>query len=175
MNGKVVTLDVREDLRRGREPFSRIMQAVAMLSDEEELLLIAPMEPVPLYAVLARQGFAHEPRSTAKGDWEVRFTRDPSKSAREPALPPTAPVAREPQPGACAGSPVLELDARGLEPPQPLVKILEALSTLPAGAQLRARTDRRPMHLYARLEERGFAAESEQQADGSFITNVHRR
>jgi TusA-related sulfurtransferase len=67
------------------------------------------------------------------------------------------------------------VDARGLEPPQPLVKILEALATLPEGARLRARTDRRPMHLYAQLEERGFVGESEEQEDGSFVTHVRRR
>jgi uncharacterized protein (DUF2249 family) len=67
------------------------------------------------------------------------------------------------------------MDARGLEPPQPLVTILEALASLPKGAQLRARTDRRPMHLYAQLEERGFVGESEAQKDGSFVTHVRRR
>lgn len=45
------------------------------------------------------------------------------------------------------------VDARGLEPLQPLVIILEALERLPEGAELRARTDRRPLHLYA-LETR---------------------
>jgi uncharacterized protein (DUF2249 family) len=67
------------------------------------------------------------------------------------------------------------LDARGLEPPEPLVKILEALTALPEGAGLRAHTDRRPMHLYAQLEERGFVGETEEQPDGSFVTHVHRR
>jgi TusA-related sulfurtransferase len=67
---------------------------------------------------------------------------------------------------------VVELDARGLEPPQPLVKILEALASLPPGATLRAQTDRRPMHLYAQLEERGFTGSSEQAEDGSYITHV---
>jgi uncharacterized protein (DUF2249 family) len=69
---------------------------------------------------------------------------------------------------------VVEVDARGLEPPQPLVKILETLAALPAGAELRACTDRRPMHLYAQLEERGFAAATEEQSDGSFITHIRR-
>lgn len=68
----------------------------------------------------------------------------------------------------------LTLDARGLEPPQPLVVILEALAGLPEGAEMRAHTDRRPMHLYALLEQRGFAGESEEQYDGSFITTVRR-
>jgi uncharacterized protein (DUF2249 family) len=66
------------------------------------------------------------------------------------------------------------VDARGLEPPQPMVKILEVLNTLPDGAELRAQTDRRPMHLYAHLEARGFVGQSEEQNDGSFITHIRR-
>ncbi len=66
----------------------------------------------------------------------------------------------------------LELDARGLEPPQPMVRILEALATLPEGATLRARTDRRPMHLYSLLAERGYRAETVEQSDGSFLTLI---
>lgn len=67
------------------------------------------------------------------------------------------------------------VDVRGLEPPQPLVRILETLATLPGDVALRAHTDRRPMHLYAQLELRGFAGESEEQTDGSFITHIRRR
>ena len=70
--------------------------------------------------------------------------------------------------------PPLILDARGLEPPQPLVVILEALERLPEGAEMRARTDRRPMHLYALIDERGFTGETEEQHDGSFITTIRR-
>jgi TusA-related sulfurtransferase len=68
----------------------------------------------------------------------------------------------------------LEVDARGLEPPQPLVRILEAVATLPDGATLRAHTDRRPMHLYALLAERGYRAETLEQSDGSFLTLIRR-
>ena len=64
------------------------------------------------------------------------------------------------------------LDARGLEPPQPLVVILEALARLPEGAEMRARTDRRPMHLYALLAQRGFTGTTEEQPDGSFVTTI---
>lgn len=71
-------------------------------------------------------------------------------------------------------APVVEVDARGLEPPQPMVKILEALAALPAGAELRARTDRRPVHLYAQLKERGFTATTEEQSDGTFLTHIRR-
>lgn len=66
------------------------------------------------------------------------------------------------------------LDVRGLEPPQPMVVILEALASLPEGGDMRACTDRRPMHLYALLEQRGFTGETEEQHDGSFITTIRR-
>jgi TusA-related sulfurtransferase len=71
-------------------------------------------------------------------------------------------------------SPTIELDARGLEPPQPLMKILEAVATLPEGATLRAHTRWRPALLYAQLEQRGFTGESEEQADGSYLTLIRR-
>ncbi len=66
----------------------------------------------------------------------------------------------------------VEMDVRGLEPPQPMVSILEALPSLPSGVALLARTDRRPMHLYKILELRGFLGESTEQPDGSFITLI---
>ena len=151
------------------------MQAVARLKGSEQLLLIAPFEPAPLYAALAQQGFSHLSKPTAMGDWEVLFTRGPGDTA-EPSVTSASSQQRQGlKPRLCSGPPVLEVDARGLEPPQPLVKILETLATLPEGARLRALTDRRPMHLYAQLEERGFVGESEEQKDGSFVTHVRRR
>lgn len=66
----------------------------------------------------------------------------------------------------------VKVDARGLEPPQPLIMIMEALTSLPKGAELHACTDRRPLHLFPLLEERGFAGETEEQHDGSFVTTI---
>jgi hypothetical protein len=70
---------------------------------------------------------------------------------------------------------VIELDARELEPPQPLMRILEILETLPEGATLRARTRWRPSLLFAQLEDRGFAGESKEQPDGSYVTHIRHR
>jgi uncharacterized protein (DUF2249 family) len=67
------------------------------------------------------------------------------------------------------------VDARGLEPPEPLVRILESLAALPADGELLAITDRRPMHLYPLLEARGFAAVTEENSDGSCLTQIRRR
>ncbi len=68
-------VDVREDIGRGDEPFDRIMQAVAALEDDQELVVVNVFEPVPLYGVLAQQGFSHETTKTAEGDWRVTFRR----------------------------------------------------------------------------------------------------
>jgi len=166
-------LDVRDDIRRGREPFSKIMQAVATLAPAQDLMLLAPFEPTPLYGILAQQGFRHSAETTTEGDFKVRFSRTGADQA--PVAKGSGASERRTVRAACDGVPVLDVDARGLEPPQPMVKILEAVATLPKGALLRAHTDRRPMHLYPQLEERGFAAESTEQSDGSFITLIRPR
>jgi len=167
MNETVVTLDVRDDIRQGLQPCSKILQTAASLKDGEALRLITPFEPVPLFSMMAQKGFAHQAKPLGAGDWEVLFTRT--------EVPLTAEnKTASPSPSACGCSGVVEVDARGLEPPQPMVKILEAVATLPPSASLFARTDRRPMHLYTQLEQRGFAGESEEQADGSFLTHIRR-
>jgi TusA-related sulfurtransferase len=72
-------------------------------------------------------------------------------------------------------TPLIQLDARGLEPPQPMMKILEAVATLPAGAALVAHTDRQPLLLYPLLEQRGFTYETTTQSDGSHVTHIRHR
>jgi uncharacterized protein (DUF2249 family) len=69
---------------------------------------------------------------------------------------------------------VRQVDTRGLQPPEPLVRILEALAELPANAELQALTDRRPVHLYDQLAERHFTAETEERPDGSHLTRIRR-
>lgn len=174
MNPRTVTVDVCDDIRNGREPFSRIMAAVAALRPDEELRLIAPFEPLPLFGVLAKKGFRHAAQQNAAGNWEVLFSRDPV--GQPPAAPPakSAPASTNGS-ASRAGPRIVEVDARGLEPPQPLVTILESVAALPADSELRALTDRRPIHLYAQLEERGFTGRTEEQSDGSFITHIRRR
>jgi len=76
MSNKIITVDVREHIRGGREPFAKIMSAASALRSDEDLRLIAPFEPVPLFHVLARQGFQHSAQAIESGDWEVLFTRD---------------------------------------------------------------------------------------------------
>ena len=164
MSDSVVTLDVRDHLNSGREPFSLIMQTASGLQKEQSLLLIVPFEPVPLYHIMAQRGFDYAATPRESGDWEILFS--PCHESAQVAA--TADRSTR-------SSTTLDVDARGLEPPEPLVRILEALATLPANAELRARTDRRPVHLYPQLEERGYFGESTEQPDGSFVTLIRSR
>ena len=51
-----VHLDVREDIRRGQEPFALIMAAVKELGSEHVLVLRVPFEPIPLFFGMSSAG-----------------------------------------------------------------------------------------------------------------------
>lgn len=158
----VVTLDVREDLAQGRPPCARIMQVVNTLQEGEQLRVIAPFQPAPLFDKLAGHGFGHVARELANGDWEVLFDRAITVNQVLPLVQ---------APGT---SLTIEIDARGLEPPEPMTRIIEALDRIPPGGSLRARTDRRPVHLLAQLEQRGFTARCEPMPEGGSVTYIER-
>jgi tRNA 2-thiouridine synthesizing protein A len=62
------------------------------------------------------------------------------------------------------------LDLRGLPPPEPLVRTLEAVEALPEGDELVVLTERRPVHLLSLLLERGVEVTTERElADGHEI------
>ncbi|MDE3075694.1 MAG: DUF2249 domain-containing protein [Chloroflexota bacterium] len=71
-----VVLDVRDELRRGGEPFDRIMAAVNQLQPGQQLELWAIFEPRPLFGVLAGMGFTHRAEPQSNGDWRVTFFKD---------------------------------------------------------------------------------------------------
>ena len=61
------------------------------------------------------------------------------------------------------------LDLRGLPPPEPLVRALEAVEALPEGDELVVLTERRPVHLLPLLLERGVEVTARELADGHEI------
>jgi len=149
---RVRELDVRPLLAAGQGPMQAIMEAVRGLAAGEVLRLVAPFEPVPLYAKLGDAGFAYDTRRRGDGTFEVTFT-------------PAAPRRLDP----------VLLDLRGLEPPQPMLRVLEEIAVLPEGGAIVALTRFHPVHLLELLEERGYAAETAAQPDGSHETIIQRR
>lgn len=154
-------LDLRDDMRSGREPFSRIMAAVRDLGDSQALRLRTIFEPVPLFAVLAKRGFLYESHQDGPEDWSVWFWRggaDDDATAATPA--PISDVEDR------ARENTIWLDVRGLEPPQPMMRTLAALETLPSGHELVQINVRVPQLLLPMLAERGYAfAVDESHAD----------
>jgi uncharacterized protein (DUF2249 family) len=71
----MATVDARPIIASGDEPFETIMAAVSALDDGEELVILAPFEPVPLEGVLSCQGFSYEVEDLGDGDWRVTFRR----------------------------------------------------------------------------------------------------
>lgn len=66
----------------------------------------------------------------------------------------------------------MELDNRGLEPPLPMVRTLEALALLAPGETLRVRNDRVPVYLLPQLDARGVAYQIVEQPEGGVVLTL---
>ena len=164
-----VLLDLRDDMRSGREPFSRIMTAVRELESDRVLRLRTIFEPVPLFAVMAKRGFLYESRHDAPDDWSVWFWRDaPEHHQVEPERAFQAGADDQSDPK------VHWLDVRGLEPPQPMMRTLAALETLPDGHELVQINVRVPQFLLPALAERGFVFEVDESPTDHVLVRIRR-
>jgi len=57
------------------EPLERAMAALAVLGAGEELVMLLRCEPVPLYAILDQNGYAHRSRHLADGTNEITIRK----------------------------------------------------------------------------------------------------
>lgn len=69
--------------------------------------------------------------------------------------------------------PSQRLDLRGLSPPEPMRRALEAVEALVLGEALQVITDRDPVLLHRELDSRGHSYASEKGSDG-FRTTIRR-
>jgi uncharacterized protein (DUF2249 family) len=184
---KEVVLDLRDDMRAGREPFPRIMTAVRELADDQVLRLRTIFEPVPLFAVLAKRGFLYESRQDAPEDWSAWFWRGAAESAvsgstsaplgavaAERGTTPVEPAVRSSSSDESSSGQTHWLDVRGLEPPQPMLRTLAALETLPAGHELVQVNARIPQFLLPILAERGYAFEVDDSDADTVLVHIRR-
>ncbi len=171
---RIVDVDVRDVLRAGGEPFGQIMAARKQLQPGGVIRVRAIFEPAPLYFVLGSQGLDHWTEKLADDDWRVWFFESAggATGAASAAVGDAAPAA--------AASPagdeddVIILDVRGLEPPEPMVRTLEALETLPAGKTLVQLNVRVPKFLLPMLENRGYRYEIREQGPTLVRTFIRR-
>lgn len=170
-----VELDVRDYHREGREPFGDIMAVVDSLREDQEFVLINTFEPVPLYRVLGQKGFSPQAEQLGPQHWRITFRRAGSPSpVRGPDPQPGAGAQDDGADGPDPSLPAIEIDNRGLQPPEPMTRILEALSRAAPGQAVVARNDRKPVFLLPILQERGYRSAGADLPDGGYRITVWR-
>ena len=68
----------------------------------------------------------------------------------------------------------LSIDVCGLEPPEPLERVLDALSRLPDGCTLHMRIDREPRPLFRILDNNGYVYRPTLRPDGLFDIEIRK-
>lgn len=174
-NAKIVELDVREQLRNKLEPFQLIMDAVKTLGQDDIFVLHATFKPTPLLGFLKMKGYASKSvqQQEDKDHWITTFVNKKNKQWLEEsdddsgARSSEASRERKRKEPDCDGPNVIELDNRGLEPPQPMVRTLAALDRSRPGDVVKIHNDRVPVFLIEELNSLGCSFTVEDQPDGS--------
>jgi len=167
-NPKVV-FDVREI--PGRVKHAQIFQRWKDLAVGQFFVLLNDHDPVPLryqFDGEFKGMFSWDYLEKGPEEFRVKITKLRALDGQSPV----SATADKPGTGVATSvsADVQEIDVRGFEPPEPLVRILAALEALPAGVKLRALTDREPCHLFGEARERGFSTDCNEQPDGSWLT-----
>lgn len=153
-----ISLDVRPIIASGADPFQKIMQAVNALNEGQTLSIINVFEPLPLISVMENKGFQSWTRQVAPDEYHTFFKKNLSgitevnteknrdiDSADSFDLKVIG-----------FGSNIKEIDVRDLEMPEPMVTILNAISTLPEAHALFVHHKKIPQFLLPELKNRGF-------------------
>lgn len=69
----------------------------------------------------------------------------------------------------------LSLDVRGMEPPEPLVRVFEVIDGFVPGDELRLIIDCHPMPLFRLLEKDGFAWRQDPGSDSVYEITIWRK
>jgi len=168
--GKLVDLDVRSEVNSGQDPFKTIMTAVGNLKEDEVLHLINHFEPVPLYTVMKMKGFGHL-TECKDGEWHIYFYREEGGSGG-PSRPEEGQKKVEQRRGV---QKTIEIDVRGLEPPEPMVRIIETLPQVDQDTVLLVHHHREPVMLYDKLEHLGYEASTEKVSEGYYKVRITKK
>jgi uncharacterized protein (DUF2249 family) len=160
-------LDVRSELAKGKDPFPSIMKKLEQVPAGEALKLINSFEPIPLIRKLERKGYGHYVEEKGdelvltyfrkKGDERSHGAKKGSKGEQVEADPDRM---REQY-----GEEAASIDVRGLEMPEPMMRILEHLRQMPSEEGLYVQHERVPRYLLPELEQEGFSYAMKEVAD----------
>lgn len=157
-----IYLDVRPILDSGNDPLQKILSKISLLKNGEVLVIINSFEPVPLYTLLGKKGFSHWTEKE-NDHFNVYFYRDKNVRGTQTSTELPSPSIIEEN-----YENIIELDVHELQPPEPMMKILENLTRINENTLLRIYHHREPHLLYPKLEERGYFAQCEKLGEDNF-------
>lgn len=148
-------LDVRPDLQQGKDPLKRILETLEGLASDTVLELISDFEPVPLIQLLRRKGYTSLSCRIQQDLYHTYFRRDAGTKDSKEAL---SNVRSEPGDfdawaDRFAGR-IVRLDVHSLPMPQPMIRILQELESLPEDQALQVTHRKVPELLFPELRSR---------------------
>jgi len=152
-----------------REKHALIFARWDALPVGSHFVIVNDHDPEPLYYQFAARfpgAFEWTYLVAGPDEFHIRIRRTGVMPARPPVSMPVMCGSNRPVEG--------QLDLRGLEPPEPMMRILSALEEFAPGVEMRAITDQRPVLLYPELEARGALYASVKLDDGSWRTRIIR-
>lgn len=165
---KVHPLDVRSELADGKDPFPSIMKALEQVPPEGALKLINSFEPIPLIRKLERKGYGHYVEEKGKELVITYFRKKGDEGTTEITKKRSKGEQVESDPDRMReeyGEQAAFIDVRGLEMPEPMMRILEHLRQMPSGEGLYVQHERVPRYLLPELEQEGFSYAMKEVAD----------
>ena len=159
---KMSYLDVRPIINSGADPLKNILSKIKELKAGEVLEIKNSFEPIPLYTVLGKKGFSHW-TEREDGIFKVYFYKEKDINVTEFEKYDSSKKINEND-----FETIIELDVHELQPPEPMMKILENLSRVNDKSVMLVYHHREPVLLYPKLEERGYYAYCEKIGDESF-------
>lgn len=165
--GKRIYLDVRPIIDSGIDPLKIILSEIKKLKRDEAFIIINSFEPVPLYTLLGEKGFLHW---TEKIDdiFHVYFYKENESSAFSAGPLNNAKENPVTNMNESDFEKIVEIDVHDLQPPEPMMKILENLYRIDEKSVMLVYHHREPHLLYPILDERGYRAVCIKTAENSF-------
>lgn len=184
-----IELDVREELRHKRDPFAIIMNTVKELGKQDMLVLHATLKPVPLLGLMKLKGYVSATSRAGHEHWITTFVRKEYAAAlegKQDESPETDAEGHEDNHEGSASADSLtdetgesprsiHLDNRGLEPPKPMIRTMDALEKARTGDTITIHNDRVPAFLLEEIKALGYPHEVEAQSDGSAIVTIRKQ
>lgn len=159
-----IRLDVRADIESGQDPFRKIMQQLSDLAVGKVLLLVNSFEPTPLIRILEDKNYTTEvihvntdEVHTYIGKKEPADTAEITEQVNEEPFEVIADRYK---------GKMQIIDVRELPMPQPMITILSALESLPAGMALFVHHKKLPRFLLPELKKKEFAVVFKPAEDG---------